>query len=279
MNSNAAVTNTVPIEETFYISNDGASYSTLNQKQILPMNTNYFILNTPYCIETITIPNPYNLTFNTNIGNFIFPNFTNDTANGIATFILSDYNDVIPHVGPNLYIDNNVYKRLQITYNTNAFNNTNLQYADITITGFQIIDNVNIPINTVIRYYYSTFTLSLNAPTDSIDIYGTCVNPQNDIYNSTYQIQLSINNSLYSLINITPNDNNNLLRIKLSNPDALYPQGNENNYLSTSINSNTINCSKIQYIDIVFVNFKPNNLLQNVYTAYTYPDRKPIFTY
>ena len=154
-----------------------------------------------------------------------------------------------------------------------------MQYADIKITGFQIIDNVNTPINKVIRYYYSTFTLSLNAPTDSIDIYGTCVNPQNDIYNSTYQIQLSINNSLYSLINITPNDNNNLLRIKLSNPDGIYPQGNENNYLSTSINSNTINCSKLQYIDIVFVNFKPSSFLQNVYTAYTYPDRKSIFTY
>ena len=40
----------------------------------------------------------------------------------------SDYNNVIPHVGENLYIDNNAYKRIQIAYNTNAFNNTNLEF-------------------------------------------------------------------------------------------------------------------------------------------------------
>lgn len=279
MNNIVSINNTVPIEDTVYISSDGTSYSTLNQKNIYPTVTNFFILNTPYCIEKLIITNPYNLTFNFNIGNFIFPNFINDTANGISTFTLSDYNNVIPHVGENLYIDNNVYKRIQIMYNMDANNNTYLQHADITITGFQIIDNVNVPINTVIRKYYTSYTLTLNAPTDSIDIYGICFNSKNNLLNNTYQIQLSLNNSLYSLINLTPNDDNNLLRIKLSNPDGIYKEGNENNYLSSSINSNTINCSQLEYIDIDFVNFKPSSILQNVYTAYNYPDRKAIFTY
>jgi hypothetical protein len=88
-----------------------------------------------------------------------------------------------------------------------------------------------------------------------------------------------LNNVLYNSIILTPNDNNSLLRIKFSNLDGIYKEGNENNYLSPSINSNTINCSQLQNIDIVFINFKPASILQNVYTAYSYPERKPIFTY
>ena len=275
--SNASVYNTVPIEDTLYISNDKTTYSMLNQNNINPMSASYFILNTTYCIETFSIPNPYNLTFNIQIGEFIFPNFTNDTSNGVATFILSDYNTIIPHVGPEVYIDNNIYKRIQIAYNKNVNYNQYLNYADLTITGFEIIDNIRLPINKVLRQYFNTFTLSLKAPTDSIDIYGSCIIPKTISDNFNYQIQLSLNNSLYGLINITPNDNNKLLRIKFSNLDGKYKEGDENNYLSTSINSNTINCSQLQYIDIVFVNFKPSSILQNVYTAYTYPDRKPIF--
>ena len=278
MNSSTSVNNTVPIEETLYISNDGTSYSTLNQNNVNPINVNYFILNTPYCIETFSITNPYNLTFNINIGNFIFPNFVNDTSNGVATFVLSEYNNIIPHVGDDLYIDNNLYKRIQIVYNKN-YNNQLLKYADLIITGFEVVDNVKVPINKMMRLYYTTYTLPLNAPTDSIDIYGTCIVDEYNKSNNNYQIQLSLNNSIYSLINLTPEDNNKLLRIKFSNLDGIYPVGNENNYLSASINSNTINCSQLQNIDIVFVNFKPSNFLQNVFTAYSYPDRKPIFTY
>jgi hypothetical protein len=278
MNNSTSVNNTVPIEETLYISNDGSSYSTLNQINIDPININYFILNTPYCIETFSITNPYNLTFKINIGNFIFPNFTNDTSNGVATFVLSEYNNIIPHTGDDLYIDNNLYKRIQIVYNKN-YNTQLYKYEDLTITGFEVVDNIKVPINKVLRLYYTTFTLPLKAPTDSIDIYGNCIVDDYILSNNTYQIQLSLNNSIYSLINLTPNDDNKLLRIKFSNLDGTYPSGNENNYLSTSINSNTINCSQLQNIDIIFVNFKPLKFLQNVYTAYSYPDRKPIFTY
>lgn len=277
MNNSTSVNNTVPIEETLYISNEGTSYSTLNQINVEPINVNYFILNTPYCIETFSITNPANLTFNINIGNFVFPNFTNDTSNGIATFILSEYNLIIPHTGDDLYIDNNLYKRIQIAYSKNY--NPYVKYSDLTITGFEVVDNVNVPINKILRLYYNTYTLSLKAPTDSIDIYGTCIIDEYNQSNNNYQIKLSLNNSIYSSINLTPNDDNKLLRIKFSNLDNTYPSGNENNYLSSSINSNTINCSQLQNIDIIFVNFKPSKFLQNVFTAYSYPDRKPIFTY
>jgi len=277
MNSNASVSNTVPIEDTLYISDDKTSYSMLNQNKINLNNVNYFILNTNYCIETFSIPNPYSLIFNINIGEFIFPNFTNDTSNGVATFILNDYNTIIPHTGPDVYIDNNIYKRIMISYNKNVSYNAYLNYADLTITGFEIINDIRIPINKVLRQYFNTFTLPLKSPTDSIDIYGVCV-PDNLSKSNDYQIKLSLDNSLYSLINVTPNDNNKLLRIKFSNLDGKYKEGDENNYLSTSINSNTINCSQLQYIDIVFVNFKPSTMLQNSYMAYNYPDRKPIFT-
>lgn len=277
MNNNASVSNTVPIEDTLYISDDKTSYSMLNQNKINLNNVNYFILNTNYCIETFSITNPYSLIFNINIGEFIFPNFTNDTSNGVATFILNDYNTIIPHTGPDVYIDNNTYKRIMISYNKNISNDPYLNYADLTITGFEIINDIRIPINKVLRQYFNTFTLPLKSPTDSIDIYGICV-PDNLTKSNDYQIKLSLDNSLYSLINVTPNDNNNLLRIKFSNLDGKYKEGAENNYLSTSINSNTINCSQLQYIDIVFVNFKASSMLQNSYMAYNYPDRKPIFT-
>ena len=281
INSNISVTNTVSIEDTLYITSDNSSYSILNQININKQNTNSFILNTSYCIETFTITNPYNLIFYIKIGDFIFPNFTNDTVNNVATFILNDYNTVIPHVGDDVYIDNNIYKRIEIVYGNNLSQtlSINPNYADITLTGFQIIDNIRVPIDTVLRKYFASYTLPLNAPTDSIDIYGKCVLDKNNLYNNIYQIELSLNNSLYKIINLSTNDNNNLIRIKLSNLDGVYPEGNENNYLSPSINSNTINCSKLQFIDIIFVNFSPTSILQNVYTAYSYPNRQPLFTY
>jgi hypothetical protein len=282
--SNASVNATVPIEDTIYISNDKTNYSILNQINITPKNTNYFVLNTPYCFETFSITNPYNMTFFISLGNFTFPKFTNDIKNNVATFDLSDYNDIIPHTGPNLYIDNNIYKRVQIMYSNNpsSYINMNPNYVDITVTGFEIVNNVQTPINKVIRKYFTSYTLPLNAPTDSIDIYGSCLidkynNPNNIINN--YSIEISLNNVLYNVIEITPNDNNKLLRCKFSNLDGIYKEGNENNYLSPSINSNTINCSQLQFIDIVFINFKPANILQNVYTAYSYPERQPIFKY
>ena len=280
-NSNVSINKTVPIEETLYITPDNSSYSILNQINITKQNTNSFILNTTYCIETFSITNSYNLTFYIKIGNFIFPNFTNDTVNKVATFILNDYNTVIPHVGDDVYIDNNIYKRIEIVYGNNFSQNLtiNPNYADVTLTGFQIINNIRVPINTVLRKYFSSYTLPLNSPTDSIDIYGKCVLDKNNLYNNIYQIQLSLNNSLYRTINLSTDDNNNLIRIKLSNLDGVFPEGNENNYLSPSINSNTINCSQLQYIDIDFINFTPTIFLQNVYTAYSYPNRKPLFTY
>ena len=281
INSNISVTNTVSIEDTLYITSDNSSYSILNQININKQNTNSFILNTSYCIETFTITNPYNLIFYIKIGDFIFPNFTNDTVNNVATFILNDYNTVIPHVGDDVYIDNNIYKRIEIVYGNNLSQSLNINpnYSDITLSGFEIINNVRVPINTTLRKYFTSYTLPLNAPTDSIDIYGKCVLDKNNLYNNIYQIELSLNNSLYKIINLSTNDNNNLIRIKLSNLDGVYPEGNENNYLSPSINSNTINCSKLQFIDIIFVNFSPTSILQNVYTAYSYPNRQPLFTY
>jgi len=272
------VNNTNPIDETIYITDDKTSYSILNQINIDKKNmNNYFILNTTYYIKTFMIPNPNNLSFCIDLDGIILPPFTNDTINKIATFNIDDYKDIIPHVGDNLYIDNNKYKRLKILYTNNFMSNIN--YTDITITGFEIINEVPNPINIVLRKYNTTYTLKLNAPTDSIDIYGKCnisrTNPSSDIY----EIQLSLDNVLYSVINITPADNNNLIRIKFNNLDGKYKEGLENNYLSPSINSHTINCSQLQYIDIVFINFNTTNILQNVYTAYSYPDRKPIFTY
>ena len=277
------VSDTVPISETLYISDDQSSYSILNQINITPDQSGYFVLNTPYCIETFSITNPYNMTFYISLGDFTFPKFTNNTQTNIATFILSDYNNVIPHTGPSLNIDNNLYKRIQIMYSNTPTSNSNLDpnYVDITITGFQVINNVQTPINETLRKYFSSYTLPIYAPTDSIDIYGSCIlnkkNPNDP--NIIYGIEISLNNVLYNTISLTPNDNNSLLRIKFSNLDGKYTEGNENNYLSPSINSNTINCSQLQYIDIVFKNFKTTSFLQNVYTAYTYPNRKPIFTY
>jgi hypothetical protein len=283
INSNASVNATVPIEDTIYISNNNTTYSTLNQININPVNTTYFVLNTPYCIETFSITNPYNMSFYISLGDFTFPKFTNDIQNKISTFILSEYNSVIPHTGTDVYIDNNIYKRIQIVYSNNpsSYTNMNPNYVDITITGFQMIDNIKTPINKVLRKYFTSYILPLNSPTDSIDFYGSCIlnknNPNNPINN--YSIEISLNNVLYNVITLTPNNNNNLLRCKLSNLDGTYKEGNENNYLSPSINSNTINCSQLQYIDIVFINFKPSTVLQNAYIAYTYPERQPIFTY
>jgi len=281
INSNVSINNTVPIEDTLYISNDNTSYSILNQINInynSNNNNNYFILNTNYCIETFSITNPYNFTYFIKIGQFIFPNFTNDIPNKISTFILSEYNNIIPHTGPDIYIDNNVYKRIQIMYSNNNFNTIlNPNYVDITITGFELVDNNRIPIVRVFRKYFSSTTLVLNSPTDSIDIYGSCVLNRYNNDNNIYGIELSLNNVLYTTINLTPNDNNSLIRIKFSNFDGKYKEGDENNYLSPSINSNTINFSQIEFMDIGFINFKPSKFLQNKYTSYTYPNRSPIF--
>jgi len=280
-NSNVSISNTVSIEDTLYITPGNSSYSILNQNNITKVNTNSFILNTPYCIRTFSVTNPFNLIFNIKIGDFIFPNFTNDTVNKVATFVLNDYNTIIPHEGNDVYIDNNVYKRIEIVYgsNLNQTLNLNPNYSDIMITGFEFINDEKVPISKVLRKYFAAYTLPLYAPTDSIDIYGKCVLDKNNLYNNIYQIQLSLNNSLYSIINLSTNDNNNLIRIKLSNLDGTYPEGNENNYLSPSINSNTINCSQLQVIDIEFINFSPTSILQNSYTVYSYPNRQPLFTY
>ena len=279
------MTNTNPIDETIYINDDNQSYSVLNQLIVNKQNINYFILNTNYYIKTFSIPNQFNLSYYIDLEGIILPKFTNDTINKVASFNIDDYKDIIPHVGDNLYIDNNKYKRIKIMNNdNNNYNNNNYNskynYTDITITGFEMINEVFSPITKVLRKYYTTYTLPLKSPTDSIDIYGKCnIDMYNPTPNITHEIKLSLNNTLYSTIDITPNDDNKLLRIKFDNLDGKYPEGNENTYLSTSINSHTINLSQLQYIDIEFINFTPTSLLQNAYIAYSYPERKPIFTY
>lgn len=272
-------TTTNPITEGYYIVPTNDAYSTLSRETIITKNINYFILNTPYCIQKITIPNPYNISYWLYLSGFTFPNFTYDPITQTSSFDVNDYKDIIPHVGDEIYLDNKTkFPRIQIMYSPTS---TSVYYKNdisINIQGFEILDSGVIPdrisINTNITKYLTTYSLPMNAPTDSIDFYG--VLSRNT---TTANITLSLNNTVYNSINIDSTNNNKLIRFKLDNTSGTFALGDENKYLPSNINTDTINLTPITNIDIEFNGFTSSKIIQNVYIAYTYPDRTPIFTY
>lgn len=271
---------TNPITEGYYIVPTNDAYSTLIRETIITKNINYFILNTPYCIQKITIPNPYNISYWLYLSGFTFPNFTYDPITQTSSFNVNDYKDIIPHVGDEIYLDNKTkFPRIQIMYPPTSNSVYYKNDISINIQGFEIIDSGvipdRIPINTNITKYLTTYSLPMNAPTDSIDFYG--VLSRNT---TTANITLSLNNTVYNSINVdSTNNNNKLIRFKLDNTSGTFALGDENKYLPSNINTDTINLTPITNIDIEFNGFTNSKIIQNVYIAYSYPDRTPIFTY
>lgn len=270
---------TNPITEGYYIVPSNDAYSTLIQQPFRTQDNNYFILNTPYCIQKITIPNPYNISYWLYLSGFTFPNFTYDPITQTSSFDVNDYASIIPHVGDEIYLDNKTkFPRIQIMYPPT--NNTVYYKNDISINiqGFEILDSGvipdRIPINTNITKYLTTYSLPINAPTDSIDFYGGLSRNT-----TTANITLSLNNKVYNSINIDSTNNNKLIRFKLDNTSGTFALGDENKYLPSNINTDTINLTPITNIDIEFNGFTNSKIIQNVYIAYSYPDRTPIFTY
>ena len=162
-------------------------------------------------------------------------------------------------------------------------NNSTVYYKndiDINIQGFEILDSGvipdRIPINTNVTKYLTTYSLPMNAPTDSIDFYGTLARNNNT---NTANISLSLNNKVYNSVTVDSTNNNKLIRFKLDNTSGMFALGDENNYLPSNINTDTINLTPVANIDIEFNGFTNSKINQNVYTAYSYPDRSPIFTY
>ena len=272
---------TNPITEGYYVVPTNDAYSTLIQQTIRIQNNNYFILNTPYCIQKIIIPNPYKISYWLYLSGFTFPNFTYDATTQTSSFDVNDYKDIIPHVGDEIYLDNKTkIPRIQIMYPPN---NSTVYYKndiDINIQGFEILDSGvipdRIPINTNVTKYLTTYSLPMNAPTDSIDFYGTLARNNNT---NTANISLSLNNKVYNSVTVDSTNNNKLIRFKLDNTSGMFALGDENNYLPSNINTDTINLTPVANIDIEFNGFTNSKINQNVYTAYSYPDRSPIFTY
>ena len=272
---------TNPITEGYYVVPTNDAYSTLIQQTIRIQNNNYFILNTPYCIQKIIIPNPYKISYWLYLSGFTFPNFTYDATTQTSSFDVNDYKDIMPHVGDEIYLDNKTkIPRIQIMYPPN---NSTVYYKndiDINIQGFEILDSGvipdRIPINTNVTKYLTTYSLPMNAPTDSIDFYGTLARNNNT---NTANISLSLNNKVYNSVTVDSTNNNKLIRFKLDNTSGMFALGDENNYLPSNINTDTINLTPVANIDIEFNGFTNSKINQNVYTAYSYPDRSPIFTY
>lgn len=277
-------TTTNPITEGYYIVPTNDSYSTLIQQQVRTQNNNYFILNTPYCIQKITIPNPYKISYWLYLSGFTFPNFTYDATTQTSSFDVNDYASIIPHVGDEIYLDNKTkFPRIQIMYPPN---NSTVYYKndiDINIQGFEILDSgeipERIPINTNVTKYLTTYSLPMNAPTDSIDFYGTLSRSNSNNNTNTANISLSLNNKVYNSVTVNSSSNNKLIRFKLDNTSGTFALGNENNYLPSNINADTINLTPVVNIDIEFNGFIVSKINQNVYTAYSYPERDPLFTY
>ena len=140
------MSSTNPITEGYYVVPTNDAYSTLIQQTIRTQNNNYFILNTPYCIQKITIPNPYKISYWLYLSGFTFPNFTYDATTQTSSFDVNDYKDIIPHVGDEIYLDNKTkFPRIQIMYPPN---NSTVYYKndiDINIQGFEILDSGLIP--------------------------------------------------------------------------------------------------------------------------------------
>lgn len=272
-------TTTNPITEGYYIVPTNDSYSTLIQQQVRTQNNNYFILNTPYCIQKIIIPNPYKINYWLYLSGFTFPNFTYDATTQTSSFDVNDYASIIPHIGDEIYLDNKTkFPRIQIMYPPN---NPSVYYKNdisINIQGFELLDSSvipdRIPINTNIIKYLTTYSLPMNAPTDSIDFYGTLSRNT-----TTANISLSLNNKVYNSINVNTSSNNKLIRLKLDNASGTFASGDENNYLPSNINADTINLTPVTNIDIEFNGFTVSKINQNVYTTYSYPDRAPLFIY
>ena len=271
---------TNPISEGYYVVDAQNAYSTLTPKTINNIKNNFFILNTPYCIQKITLPNPYNIPFWLELSGFTFPNFTYDAATKTSYFDVNDYQDIIHHVGDEIYLDNkNKFPRILIMYpkDRNVMNSTNS--IEINIQGFEELDPGRIPINTNITKYITTYSLKINAPTDSIDFYGRIGNMYTTNPTPNGKITISLNNKVYSSVDIDKSNDNKLIRIKMDNSSGAFAEGDENNYLSSDINTHTINMTKVQYIDVEYQNFTTSTINQNVYIAYNYPERSPIFKY
>lgn len=139
------------------------------------------------------------------------------------------------------------------------------------------------------------FDLYLNQnSTDSIDLYFNKINP----YASC---SLFIDFKLYEQLNYDDIIKNEFYRIKCKNlgkmnfkyidgiatkcikddkddnKETLQFLGEQNKYLSESINENTINFSRISNVFLVTKNCSLGYLKQNIYIYYTYPDRKQLF--
>jgi hypothetical protein len=277
-----SLSDTISINDGYYVMPSQDAYSTLIQQSVNKKTNNYFILNTPYCIQQVYIPNPYRVNYWLELSGFTFPNFKYDPITGISSFDVNDYKDIIPHVGDEVYIDNkNKFPRIQIMYPQNNTVVYNKPIIPIRIVGFEQLDAGGIePIDVTLQKYLTTYSLQINSPTDSIDFLGK----PNTVYPSstatvtaTANITLSLNNKVYQSIYVGPSVDKQTYRIKLDNTSGTFAEGPENIYLSSEINTNTINLSKVDNIDIVFDNFDCANINQNVYLAYSYPERKRIF--
>lgn len=117
--------------------------------------------------------------------------------------------------------------------------------------------------NYISIYPYSTYTLGISHPTESIDIKADTSDGIIIIYINGYKL-CSFTSSV------------KLVRVKFNNPTNLF-MGAENNHLSDAINERSINMSRINNISIIARNCKIVELYQSYYVIYHRSTREPVY--
>lgn len=114
----------------------------------------------------------------------------------------------------------------------------------------------------------NNFELCLNHPTDSIDIEVKGLGSLILLINGLEYKKIEINSS---------NINFPFHRIKFTDPNEFY-KGQQNNHLSTKINKNTINLSRVDNVRLIILGCTVTSITQHVYITYSYPERHKLYS-
>lgn len=278
-----SLSSTMKIDQNMYIY-DANNYAMLEpldiSNEILKNSDNCLKISADIICKSITLVNfpvgQYTLNFNginvktakcevmENNISYVF-DFSENQTNTLISFVKMTMSENEPVIeNRQNYVNLSKIENFKIISNKNFDNNT--QYK-IMLDGYFKSKNNWITGSITKNTYANTWNCTLNHPTDCIDLHLTKINTLENA-----KILFLIEGNLYAEHNFEKHQTS--IRIKCKDlKDWNFNRGAQNNYLSDEINSNTINFSRVDLTEFVFVNCKLKSGVQWRYLTYVYPSR------
>jgi hypothetical protein len=281
---NSDLQNTMSINDSLYI-HDSENYSILEHHDITTMihKVPFLQLTQNVVTKKITLlnfpMNQYILNLNSNNSatatleivddqhNYVF-DFANKQSTTLKNMIIVTTYDKPRIENRSHYVDLSRMDNVKINCDMDKLVNDKYH---IKIEGYWKIGDEWIYDTKIINVYpHNTYSISINHPTDTIDLYHMIkLNHEKDAYGI-----LVIDGKEYCKFTVDSNTNSYCTRIKCKNlPTISFAIGAQNRLLSENINANTINFSRVDKIELILVNCVYSQVYQNVYIAYSYPHR------